>query len=222
MVLFDQDFRFEFFNIQEPGEILIELMHSTSGSEGSTVAGRHVIKSNELHSLLRQEVGWSSAKCVYSLSSTSNSGQEAQVSSGSASAGVTGEFSISVAFSRVPHRSRRQDEVFELNSSVLPRHASWGGIRTLEALGSRFVRTGPRVGSPCWAKGVWRKHLLFRSGKVVVGLPAKSDACKNKIVVMTIIAVKHLPQSLCQCGDSDSPKKISCLVTAPDAKQVKC
>ena len=222
---FDQNFRFEFMDPDDLGNVVIEhrLIGQGNGLSG-VLAGRLVLKSNELLSLLHQDIGWSSSECRYRL----HASQEVSLGLGSQlemeCPGAHGNQTFvkcadyaTLAFSVVPRRSAGLESSQELEHSVL--HASWGGIRPfdMEELGSRLVFTET---SPCepfggGCTGTWRKHLLYRAGQTVVGLPAKSEASHKKILIVTIIAVQNLT-NMADHGQN----LISCRATTSSAKQV--
>ena len=188
------------------GDVKIELLDSKGGSGGIFLV-LILLKSNELNSLMRQEIGWSSSECTYLLKSRGQNTADSE--------GVADIYKISISFSVVPNRISRRKGIFD--DSVL--HASWGGIRAFDMtpIGSKLLCTKPS-NDPS-AENKWGNHLLFRSGQAILGLPEKDSdpALGSKVFVLTIIAVQHLPRFIVS-----EVAKIYCLITSSSAKQVSC
>jgi hypothetical protein len=192
---------------QEPGDVKIELLASETGS-GEILLGQILLKSNELHSLIRQDIGFSSSVCTYYLKS--KEGQAAVEPEE-----VMNSYMVSVSFSVVPNRTSRRKGI--LDDSVL--HGSWGGIRAvdMESIGSKLLWT--KLSNTPSAETKWGNHLLFRSGQAILGLPEKNSVSgrsfSSKVFVLTIIAAQHLSHF-----DLLDTARVYCLVTSSSAKQV--
>jgi hypothetical protein len=86
-------------------DVKIELLTSRTGS-GETLLGLILLKNNELHSLIRQEIGSSSSVCTHHLKS-----KEEQFAI--EHEGVANLYMISIVFSVVPNQITRRRKIFD-------------------------------------------------------------------------------------------------------------